>query len=126
MGSGLGVPEDTGNSRRLTVLLIGINYSPEMTGIAPYTTSLAEHLAQFGHDVTVFTGVPHYPTWRVFDGYSGRLRLESTERNVRLRRFWHYVPSRQSAIRRLTFEASFLVHVLPFVNSVRPDVVIGV
>ena len=39
------------NSPRLPVagkhvLVVGINYAPEPTGIAPYTTGLAEHLAQ--------------------------------------------------------------------------------
>ena len=43
------------------VLVVGINYAPEPTGIAPYTTGLAEHLAQTAASVEVFTGLPHYP-----------------------------------------------------------------
>ena len=46
-------------------LLVGINYAPEPTGIAPYTTGMAEHLAQHAGSVTVLTGIPHYPNWTV-------------------------------------------------------------
>ena len=46
------------------VLVVGINYAPETTGIAPYTTGMAEHLAALGAKVTVVTGMPHYPQWQ--------------------------------------------------------------
>ncbi len=49
----------------MRVLIVGINYSPELTGIGPYTAGLAEHLASRGDDVTVITGLPHYPDWRI-------------------------------------------------------------
>ena len=54
-----------------TILLVSINYSPEETGIGPYSTGLAEHLAGAGHDVTVVTGMPHYPAWEVEAAYRG-------------------------------------------------------
>ena len=53
----------------LRVLVLGLNYAPEPTGIAPYTSGLAEGLAARGHQVRVLTGLPHYPQWRVADGY---------------------------------------------------------
>ena len=56
------------------VLVVGINYSPEPTGIAPYTTGMAEYLAEQGANVTVLTGVPHYPEWRIPDSYRGQTR----------------------------------------------------
>lgn len=52
-----------------SIRIYGINYAPEETGIAPYTTGLAEHLAASGHRVSVATGLPHYPAWDVPDGY---------------------------------------------------------
>ena len=47
------------------VLLVGINYAPEPTGIAPYTTGLAKALARYADEVRVLTGRPHYPHWTV-------------------------------------------------------------
>jgi hypothetical protein len=42
----------------LRVLVVGLNYAPEHTGIAPYTTGMARGLAQAGHQVHVVAGYP--------------------------------------------------------------------
>ena len=49
------------------VLIYSIYYYPEQTGIAPYTTALAEHLLTAGWEVTVVAGMPHYPQWQVHE-----------------------------------------------------------
>lgn len=108
------------------ILIVGVNYWPEVTGIAPYTTALAEHLVRRGVRVTVLTGMPHYPAWRVFPPYRGRLRLRERVRGVEVRRFHLYVPQRQTALRRALFELSFAAHLLLRASPHRPDAVIGV
>jgi colanic acid biosynthesis glycosyl transferase WcaI len=112
-------------------LIVGINYAPEPTGTAPYTTAMAEHLAEDAAGVTVLTGVPHYPTWSVDPAHKWVLR--STEKvslgkakNLTLRRSRHYVPSRQSAITRAAYEASFLMNVVTTRIQRTPDLVIAV
>ncbi len=45
--------------RRITV--VGINYAPEPSGIAPYTTALARALSEAGAAVHVITGLPQLP-----------------------------------------------------------------
>jgi len=42
----------------MKIKIVGINYFPELTGIAPYTTGMAEGLAACGHNVNVVTGLP--------------------------------------------------------------------
>ena len=49
----------------MRIHIIGINYWPEVTGIAVFSTGRAEHLASAGHDVTMCAAVPYYPQWRV-------------------------------------------------------------
>ena len=46
-------------------LLYGINFAPELTGIGKYTGEMAERLVRQGHEVTVVTGYPYYPHWRL-------------------------------------------------------------
>jgi acetyltransferase-like isoleucine patch superfamily enzyme/glycosyltransferase involved in cell wall biosynthesis len=95
------------------VLVIGINYSPEPTGIAPYTTGVAEQLAGQAADVTVLTGLPHYPAWSVPTVYRRRRTEEPrTPGRPNVIRLAHYVPTRQTAIRRAFYELTFLLHVL--------------
>lgn len=112
--------------RKLRILLIGINYVPEETGIAPYTAGLAEHLADGGHSVVAVTGLPSYPQWRVYDGYRRLLWKRESVRGVDVRRRWHYVPRQQSAIRRGLYEGTFLLTALSALALPRPDAVLGI
>jgi glycosyltransferase involved in cell wall biosynthesis len=107
------------------ILIAAINYWPEPSGNAPYTTGLAEHLAKSGHDVSVITGFPHYPAWRVDAAYRGGLRRREVIAGVEVIRRRHYVPARQSVIGRGAYEATFLFHGL-LLRIDPPDVVVGV
>lgn len=112
-------------------LLVGINYAPEPTGIAPYTTAMAEHLAQFAGSVTVLTGMPHYPNWALDPAHKWVFRSSETialdnGTGLTLKRTRHYVPSRQSALTRGSYEATFLANASSSRLQHRPDLVIAV
>ena len=108
------------------VLLISINYWPEESGIGPYSTGIAEHLARAGHDVTVLTGMPHYPQWAVEPAYRGKWRLREERNGVQIVRRRHYIPGRQTAIRRAAYEGTWLAHASSVRLKPRPDAVLGV
>lgn len=110
----------------MRILLIGSNYAPEETGIAPYTTGLAEHLVRRGHSVIAVTCFPNYPEWRVRDGHRGLLWKREVVRGVDVRRRWHYVPGVPSVIGRGAAEGTFLLTGLSAATVPRPDVVLGV
>ena len=115
------------NSRRdgsMRISIVGINFAPEVTGIAPYTTSLAAFLAKQGHEVVVMTSYPHYPEWRTRNRLTAS-ELESLPRGVAIRRLRHYVPSSPSFIKRILMELSFAFRVL-FSHWGRPAVVLTV
>jgi glycosyltransferase involved in cell wall biosynthesis len=110
----------------MRILIVGSSYAPEETGIAPYTTGLAEHLVERGHTVTVVTGMPSYPQWRVYPEYRGLLRKKELRGGVEIRRVHGYVPHRQSTLRRGLYEASFLLGALTALRVPRPDALLGV
>lgn len=119
-------PPDASLLAGRSVLVIGINYWPELTGIGPYTTAMAEELARCGSAVTVFAGIPHYPSWQVDRDYRFK-RLTREQRNgVDLWRLRHHVPGRQSALRRAIFEATFLAQTMIARPAAAPDVVLAV
>lgn len=92
----------------MRVLVVGTNYVPERTGMAPFATGLCEHLISKGHEAEVVTTFPYYPEWRVWDGYRGRLYQRESINSVRVRRVWHFVPSRASSLfQRLAHDLSF-------------------
>lgn len=110
------------NEPQLKITILGLNYAPEPSGNAPYTTSLAEGLAAKGHKVRVLTGYPHYPQWRVHSEYRGWSRQEVI-RGVPVRRLRHHVPRRPTGLTRLHLELSFGLRLL-FSSWGKPDVVL--
>ncbi|AWL41192.1 MULTISPECIES: glycosyltransferase [Streptomyces] len=107
------------------LLVVSTNYAPEVTGIGPYATQLAEHWAASGAVTDVLAGMPHYPAWRVDERYRRVWRREESRQGVTVHRRRHYVPPRQSALRRAVFEASVLVHGLLAPPPGRPDAVVS-
>lgn len=101
------------------VLILGMNYAPEQTGIAPYTSGLAEYLVPQGHRVTVVTAFPHYPQWRQDATYAhGRRFLHWEQRQgVAVRRGWVAIPHQRTAGQRVVYDSSLaltaLVNALP-------------
>jgi len=108
----------------LRVVLLGVNYAPEPTGIAPYTTGIAAGLAKRGHDVAVMTGLPHYPYWRRNETYS-KFRSDEVIDDVKVRRLMHSVPQRLSWGSRAVMEITFGLQLLT-TRWGSPDVVICV
>ncbi|QNE74232.1 glycosyltransferase [Streptomyces finlayi] len=113
----------TFEDRRL--LVVSTNYAPELTGIGPYATQLAEHWAASGAGVQVLTGMPHYPSWSLDARYRGVWRTREVRSGVVVHRRRHYVPPRQTALRRGAFEATVLAHGLLAPPPGRPDAVIA-
>jgi len=92
----------------MRILIAGINYFPEVTGIGPYNTELAEHMASAGHQVTMLTAFPYYPHWRIDPAYRRRRPILVEHINgVRVIRSPIMLPqARQSAFRRILFDSS--------------------
>lgn len=108
--------------RAIKVAILGINYAPEPTGIAPYTTKLAEGLSRRGYDVRVLTGYAHYPQWKRSAATSG-VRADEVIDGVRVRRLNHAVPQSPSLAGRAAMELTFGLQLLTTWWG-RPDVVL--
>ena len=92
----------------MRVVVIGINYPPEVAGIAPHTAALCRHLAARGDDVNMVTAKPHYPAWRISPGHRPTGFLRQTLGGVRVIRVPSYIPAHPSAlIHRLLYDGSF-------------------
>jgi colanic acid biosynthesis glycosyl transferase WcaI len=117
----------------MRILIIGINFAPELTGIGKYSGEMAAFLAEKGHEVRMITAPPYYPQWRILPGYSGSAYREEVWRGVKVIRcpLWVPAPSTRrkpvNGIQRVIHLASFALSSLPAaLNQVRwrPDRVI--
>lgn len=109
-----------------SITIVGINYAPEATGIAPYTTALARSLSAAGASVHVVTGLPHYPQWSVDEKYTDGSYFREFDGDVRVTRCRHSVPSNPNLVGRSRMEVSFLARALRVVRKDRSDLVLTV
>jgi len=114
----------------MRILLVGINYAPDLIGVAKYNTELCEGLASFGHEVRVITAPPYYPEWHIPRHFRGWSYRHETINGISVTRSPIYVPSKPMGATRLLHHASFaLTSLWPVLSSAlrwRPDLVFSV
>jgi len=111
----------------MKILLYGINYAPELTGIGKYTAEMAEALAAGSHDVRVVCAPPYYPEWRVAKGFSSSRYANEARNGVRIWRAPLWVPAQPKGAGRIAHLASFALSSFPLLLRHafwRPDVVV--
>jgi colanic acid biosynthesis glycosyl transferase WcaI len=112
----------------MKVLITGLNFAPELTGIGKYSGEMAQWLCASGIGVRAVVAPPYYPGWSVAAGHSGfRYRIEQLA-GARVFRCPLYVPARPSGLKRilhlLTFALSSGPVVLWQAIRWRPDVIV--
>lgn len=92
----------------MKILLWGINYRPESTGIAPYNAEFAEYFASRSDtDIAVVTAFAYYPQWKKSPADRRRLFRRDEINGVTVYRCGQYVPARVTTLRRILHELSF-------------------
>jgi colanic acid biosynthesis glycosyl transferase WcaI len=103
------------------ILVLSSNFFPEETGIGIYATDLVYGILKERYQVSVITGLPHYPWWKIpkkFSHYKSGLK---DERSVKVRRINHYIPRTPNAFGRARFELSFFLLGLPLISKVKKN-----
>src|ERR1700730_1514596 len=93
----------------MRVIVWGINYAPEITGIAPHNVALCEFLREQGGEVEMVTTFAYYPVWRKRPEDRHLLFRTDVINGVPVHRCWHFVPERVSAWKRIIHEATFVL-----------------
>ena len=84
------------------ITIIGINYYPEDTAIGLYTSQLSEYLSENGYEVSVITGFPYYPAWKINNDYKGKKRFyKEIINDITIYRYKQYVPKKPTFFRRI-------------------------
>jgi colanic acid biosynthesis glycosyl transferase WcaI len=91
------------------VLVLGINYSPELTGIGKYTSGMVEHMVSEGIHCTVVTAFPFYPQWQVQHPYKNRFFTKEVNGLLTVYRCPFYIPRKPSGFKRMIQDLTFLL-----------------
>ena len=96
------------------ILLIGGNFSPELTGIGKYNGEMIEWLANHGYACSVITTYPYYPQWQIQEPYARsanwyRKEISKAVNPYSIIRCPHYVPQNPTGFKRLLSDLSIFV-----------------
>lgn len=113
----------------MRILIYGLNYSPELTGIGKYTGEMCNWLVEQGHDVRVVCAPPYYPEWKVSKPYQVNVYKREQINGVKIFRCPLYVPKKPKTLTRLLHLLSFAFSSFPVVIGQwfwKPEVVITI
>lgn len=96
------------------ILLYGMNFAPEITGVGKYTGEIADYLTGQGSVVTVVTTPPHYPGWSVREGYTNGYSTEQ-KNGMNIFRVPLFLKENMGGIWRLIAPLSFAATSAPVV-----------
>ena len=111
----------------MRILIYGINYSPELTGIGKYTGELVDWLSAQNHECHVITTPPYYPAWKIAKGFSPFRFTREEKKNLAIYRCPLWVPKKPRTISRLLHLFSFTLTSFPILVSQfawKPDVIV--
>ena len=110
----------------MRILFLTDNFPPETNAPASRTHEHAKRWARQGHEVTVITGVPNFPSGRIHPGYRNRPWQSEAMDGIRVLRVWTYITANEGFVRRTLDYMSFMVSAAIaglFVR--RPDVIVA-
>jgi len=98
----------------MKIVLVSMNFAPELTGIGKYSGEMVDNLVARGHEVRVVCAPPYYPTWKVQGDYSSSAyRTERPKPGLTIHRCPIWIPKRLGGLTRLLHLASFALSSLP-------------
>jgi glycosyltransferase involved in cell wall biosynthesis len=105
-------------------MLLTHYFPPEVGAPQGRLFELATRAAALGHEITVVTGFPNYPTGVVGEGYRGRRLMEERMGAIRVIRTWVYATPNKGFARRLLNHLSLAASSLLAIRKVgRIDVI---
>ncbi|GAB4502662.1 MAG: WcaI family glycosyltransferase [Anaerolineales bacterium] len=113
----------------MKILVLGLNFPPEIISIGKYTGEMVDFLAAQGVELRVITAPPYFPQWKILPGYSGWRYQRERRGAVQIWRCPLWVPRRVSGISRSLHLLSFALSSLPAALAQlrwKPDVVLCV
>ncbi|MFW2541552.1 WcaI family glycosyltransferase [Primorskyibacter sp. 2E107] len=122
---------NSGITPKMRLVILSLNYAPEIISTGLYSTGMAEYMARHGIETHVITARPYYPAWRTFDGWrSPWWKARTSDSGVKIVHCPIYVPKNPTGARRSLHYISFAASALPILLwkalTRRPDVMLMV
>ncbi|MEK4621799.1 MULTISPECIES: glycosyltransferase family 4 protein [Priestia] len=109
----------------MKILFLTQFFPPESGAASKRIHGLAKHLVSLGHEVSVVTGMPNYPTGKIKEEYQNKTFCFEEIDGIKVFRYYVYVTNKKSTLNRLLNYFSLVVSSLFFLfKKKKVDVVI--
>ena len=108
------------------ILLISDNFYPETNAPATRGFDHCKVWVNNGHEVTVITSFPNFPTGKIFSGYKNKFNQTEKIEGINVLRVWTYMSQNAGVWRRILDQMSFMFS--SFINGILLkdiDIIIG-
>ena len=110
----------------MNILFLTDNFPPEVNAPASRTFEHCCEWVSSGHQVTVITCTPNFPTGKVFDGYKNRLWQSEIVNGIRVIRVWTYITANAGFFKRILDYSSFMISAsIASIFVKKPDLVVA-
>ena len=96
----------------MKITVITQYYKPEMGAPQNRLYEMCRGLKDNGADVSIITGMPNYPTGKIFDAYKGKFSMTETLDDMEVKRYWLYASNARKVLPRIWNMISFSLMVL--------------
>lgn len=111
----------------MKITLLTQYYKPEMGAPQNRLYEMCVGLKALGADVSIITGMPNYPTGKIFENYSGKFSIREEVDGLLVKRYWLYASNAKKIFPRILNMLSFSITSLcaiPYLIRRKPDFVI--
>lgn len=109
----------------MKILFLTDNFYPEVNAPANRTFEHCREWVKEGVDVTVITGVPNFPTGKVFNGYRNKIYQKEVIDGIKVIRVWTYITANEGTIKRILDYVSFAFMAFIVSLFVRTDAIVA-
>lgn len=96
----------------MRITVITQYYKPEMGAPQNRLYEMCRGLKDNGADVSIITGMPNYPTGKIFPEYKGKISMTETLDGMEVKRYWLYASNARKVLPRTWNMISFTIMVL--------------
>lgn len=96
----------------MKITVITQYYKPEMGAPQNRLYEMCRGLKDNGADVSIITGMPNYPTGKIFDAYKGKFSMTETLDDMEIKRYWLYASNARKVLPRIWNMISFSLTVM--------------
>jgi len=92
----------------MKILFLTDNFYPETNAPAKRVLEHCKQWYNIGHEITIITGVPNFPTGKVYKGYKNKIYQKENIKGITVKRVWTFIAENKGFFLRIIDYLSYM------------------